>query len=449
MPFPNVIVFFSDQQRWDTTGVHGNPCDLTPNFDRMARRGTDVHYSFTCQPVCGAARSTLQTGQYGTTTGCYRNGVPLPRQARTLAHHFADAGYHTAYIGKWHLGSDEGPTVLHERGGYQTWLAANLLEFTSDAYQTRLFDRDNQPVDLPGYRADAITDAAIRFIAQAAKNEQPFYLFISYLEPHHQNSRDDYPAPEGYAERFAGRWMPADLNALGGSAHRHMAGYMGMVKRLDECLGRLMDALRSLHLDDDTILFYTSDHGNHFKTRNDEYKRSPHESSIRVPTAAQGRDFNGGGRLPQLVSLIDIPPTLLDAAGLPVPADMQGRSFMPLVRRQPTAWPDDLFVQVSESEIGRAVRTRRWKYTVAADGDAYAQPDAAVYRETALYDLLADPYELNNLIGGSAYAEAASVMRQRLARRMCEAGEQAPQIVPAPAYTSFEQLHVSSAEAHT
>src|SRR5579862_3505811 len=100
---PNIIVFFTDQQRWDTTGVHDNPLDLTPNFDRMARRGTHVYYSFTCQPVCGPARSCMQTGLYATTTGCFRNGISLPIHARTLAHYFTEAGYATGYIGKWHL----------------------------------------------------------------------------------------------------------------------------------------------------------------------------------------------------------------------------------------------------------------------------------------------------------------------------------------------------------
>src|SRR5262245_51333852 len=104
---PNVIVFFTDQQRWDTTGIHGNPLGLTPNFDRMARQGTDVHYSFTCQPVCGPARSCLQTGMYATQTGVFHNGVSLRRDAVTLARCFNDAGYHTGYIGKWHLGDDD------------------------------------------------------------------------------------------------------------------------------------------------------------------------------------------------------------------------------------------------------------------------------------------------------------------------------------------------------
>jgi arylsulfatase A-like enzyme len=448
---PNVIVMFTDQQRWDSTGVHGNPLDLTPNFDHMARAGTDIHTSLTSQPVCGPARSEMQTGLYGTTTGCFRNGIVLPPNARTLAHHFGAAGYHTGYIGKWHLGNGEGPTIEAERGGYQEWLASNMLEFTSDAYQTRLFDNDNNPVDLPGYRADAVMDAAIRFVDRHARGPKPFYLFTSFIEPHHQNHRDDYPAPDGYAERYIGRWTPPDLAALpslGHSAQRHLPGYLGMIKRLDEALGRMLDALKSLNLSDNTIVLYTCDHGCHFKTRNDEYKRSCHESSIRVPTAAIGPGFTGGGRLSQLVSLIDLPPTLLDAAGIAVPDEMQGRSLMPLLRRQSTDWPDDVFIQISETQVGRAIRTKRWKYAVSAPGlDGNTHAASNTYAEEYLYDLLADPHELNNLVGGDAYREAADVLRERLITRMIAAGEAAPVITPAPPRETSWQIHVSSEDA--
>ena len=124
-----------------------------------------------------------------------------------------------------------------------------------------------------------------------------------------------------------------------------------MVKRLDEALGRVLDALKSLDLLDNTIILFTSDHGCHFKTRNAEYKRSGHESSIRVPTALHGPGFNGGGQLQQLVSLVDLPPTLLDAAGIPVPEEMQGRSILPLTRGETDGWPEEVFVQISESQV--------------------------------------------------------------------------------------------------
>lgn len=428
MASPNVIVFFTDQQRWDTTGIHGNPLDLTPNFDRMAQAGTHVYNSFTCQPVCGPARSCLQTGMYATRTGCYRNGIALPQNAKTLAHYFREGGYTTGYIGKWHLADrGHGAVEADQRGGYEYWLGSNRLEHTSDAYDTVMYDGDNQRVKLPGYRVDAVTDAAIRYISQP--RDQPFYLFISHIEPHHQNHRDDYPAPTGYEERYRERWTPPDLAALGGSTHQHLAGYYGMVRRLDEALGRLLDALRSLDMLENTIVLFTSDHGNHFKTRNSEYKRSGHEASIRVPTAVQGPGFDGGGHITELVSLMDLPPTLLDAAGLPVPDVMQGRSFLPLAQKRDVNWPEEMFIQISEAEVGRAVRTQRWKYGVTApDKDGWEDSASERYTESYLYDLLADPYELHNLIRYESHREVRQVMRERLLRRMVEAGEAAPEI---------------------
>lgn len=441
----NVVVFLTDQQRWDTTGMHGNPLDLTPNLDRMAQSGTHIVNSFTCQPVCGPSRASLQTGQYPTTVGCFHNHIPLAPTTRTLAHYFGDAGYATGYIGKWHLAdrSSLGPVAPGQRGGYDYWLAANVLEHTSDAYDTVVYDNDSNPVKLPGYRADALTDAAIRFVD--SHQDKPFFLFISYVEPHHQNHRDDYPAPIGYDERYRGRWTPPDLAALGGSAHRHLSGYYGMVKRLDEALGRLLDMLTSLSLRDDTFVLFTSDHGNHFKTRNKEYKRSVHDVSIRVPTVLTGPGLDRGAPVRQLVGHVDLAPTLLDAAGLKVPKVMQGRSIMPLVSSDASDWPGEVFVQVSESQVARAVRTTRWKYgVVAPDADAWEQSGADNYVETYLYNVQSDPYELENLVQLQSHAPVAERLRERLLHRMVDAGEPAPQIIPAA--TRQDRRRVSPSE---
>ena len=281
---------------------------------------------------------------------------------------------------------------------------------------------------------DACTDAAIRYIND--HQDKPFFLFLSLLEPHFQNHRDDYPAPEGYRERYTGRWMPPDLAALGGSAHYQIGGYYGMVKRIDEAFGRLLDALKSLGLSENTIVLFTTDHGCHFKTRNSEYKRSCHESSVRLPAAAIGPGFNQGGAIQQLVSLVDFPPTLLDAADVDVPEEMQGRSIMPIIRKEPDEWPEEVFIQISESQVGRAVRTKRWKYSVVAKGkDGSESPNSDHYTEEYLYDLYSDPYELQNLVGLSSHKKVAEKMRERLIRRMVEAGEAAPTIEPAPEVT--------------
>jgi arylsulfatase A-like enzyme len=445
---PNILFFFTDQQRWDTSGLHGNPLDLTPNFDRMAQRGTHLDYMFTPQPVCGPARACLQTGTYATTNGCYRNNIALPSNTTTMAHYFGSAGYETAYIGKWHLADHKspGPVAQEQRGGYNYWLAANQVEFTSDSYHAVLYNNENEEVRLPGYRVDALTDAAIRYIATPREN--PFFLFLSFLEPHHQNHIDDYPPPDGYRERYAGKWIPPDLAALEGSSHQHLGGYYGMVKRLDEALGRILDAIKSLNMLDNTIVVFTSDHGCHFKTRNDEYKRSCHDSSIRVLGAIQGPGFNCGGKINNLISLIDLPPTLLDAAGIPVSADMQGRSILPLLNHQETSWPEEVFIQISESQVGRAVRTHRWKYGVTApETDGWNDSSSDHYVESYLYDLLSDPYELSNLIELSSHSEVARVMGERLIRRMVAAGERAPTIESVPKHT-YKKRAVSANELY-
>ena len=438
---PNVIVFFTDQQRWDTTGVHGNPMGLTPNFDRMAMNGTHLHNSFSCQPVCSPARACLQTGLYATEVGVHRNcntndggttqagttleTMILPPDAVTLADYFNEAGYDTGYIGKWHLANID-PIPEDQRGGYKYWLGANHLESVSMPYQTTLYDNDCKAVKLPGYRVDALTDAAIRYIDD--HKDKPFYLFLSQIEPH-----QPFVAPDGYRERYTGGWVPPDLATFKGETHQHLGDYYGMVKRLDEALGRIQDALKSLDLTRKTIVLFTSDHGEHFGTRNAEHKRSCHESSIRVPTAIQGPGFDSGGNIRQLVSTVDLPATLLDAAGIAVPEHMQGHSILPLLKGETDKWPEEVFIQISESQVGRAIRTDRWKYSVVAPGkNGYRESGSDNYVEEFLYDLEADPYELSNLIGCGHLREIAAEMRERLIRRMIETGESKPAIAQAP-----------------
>ena len=408
---PNIIVFFTDQQRWDTSGLHGNPLSLMENFDHYAQEGTHLFNSFTCQPVCGPARASLQTGKYATKTGVFRNHITLNKNQKTLAQHLNNEGYETAYIGKWHLGSSD-PVKKNERGGYNYWLASNLLEFTSDSYDTIIYDKDNKRIKLPGYRIDAIVDAAIRFINQ--KRKKPFFLFISLIEPHHQNHTDDYPPPIGYREKYTGRWVPPDLQTLKGSAHQHLAGYFGMTKRIDEAYGRLIDSLLSLKLMDESVLFFTSDHGNNFKTRNEEYKRSCHESSIRVPSSVIGNIFEQGGRIKNLVSILDIHATILDIAGIKN-FQSDGKSILPLVMKKNIKWIDEIFIQISESQVGRSLRTKKWKYCVnSPNSDPWNDQGSNNYVEQFLYNLDADPYELNNLIGIKEFDVITKKLRNKI-----------------------------------
>ncbi len=432
---PNVIVFFTDQQRWDTAGCYGSPMDLTPNLDRMAARGTCFQRAFTCQPVCAPARASLQTGRYAAATTVFRNGVPLPPAETTLAHCFKQAGYRVGYIGKWHLsaGGDR-PVPAELRGGYDYWLASDALECTSHPYEGHLFDENDRPVEFSGcYRSDFLTDKAIEYIDACAGD--PFFLFLSFIEPHQQNDMKRLIAPDGYAERYANCFVPADLRVLPGDWMRELPDYYGMCARLDENLGRLLGHLESRSLTQRSVVLFTSDHGCHFRTRNGEYKRSCHESSVRIPMVFQGGVFDGHGDIPELVSLVDVPATLLAAAALPVPAAGHGRSMLRLLARSSDDWPEEVFLQISEAEVGRAIRTDRWKYSVfAPERSGTKDASSETYVERYLYDLQADPAELVNLVGRPRYADVAEQLRARLIARMVAAGEQAPTILPARYY---------------
>lgn len=432
---PNVIVFFTDQQRWDSVGCYGQKLPLTPHLDRMAAEGVRFVYAFTSQPVCGPTRSTLQTGKYATQTGCFRNGIPLPTNEKTIAHWFSEAGYEVGYIGKWHLAAtDAKPVPVERRGGYKDfWLASDVLEFTSHGYDGHMFDSGGRQRDFPPgrYRVDAQTDWVLEYL-RTRSAQKPFFLFVSYIEPHHQNDHNRVEGPTGSREKFGDYEVPGDLVGTKGDWRQNYPDYLGCVHSLDENLGRVRDELKKLGIAENTTIFYSSDHGCHFRTRNSEYKRACHDDSIHVPLVACGPGFRGGRAVENLVSLIDVAPTLLTVAGIPTPASMQGRPLQGLVDGTARNWPEEVFVQISESEVGRAIRTKKWKYSVRApEGKGSRDSGSKVYVEDFLYDLEKDPHERNNLVAARAMAEIRAQLAEKLKRYMARAGEQVPQILPA------------------
>ncbi len=433
---PNIVFYFSDQQRWDTLGCYGQKLNVTPNLDRLAKEGVRFENAFTVQPVCGPARSCLQTGKYPTETGCFTNGRPL-RNCKTIAQYFNENGYETAYVGKWHLASEKGGESYIQngvppefQGGYKDyWMASDLLEFTSHGYNGFVFDKERQKVSFTGYRADCINNFAIDYI-HGVSGEKPFFLFISQIEPHHQNDHNRYEGPDGSKELFKNYETPGDLEGLPGDYAENYPDYLGACHSLDYNVGRLVDTLKEKGLWDNTILFYTSDHGSHFRTRNSEYKRACHEGCLRIPMIAVGPGFRGGKVISELVSLMDIPTTLLDCAGISKPVDFHGDSLKALVNGTEEEWKQEVFVQISESQVGRAIRTQRYKYSVRADEDGWKNSGSATYYEDFLYDLEADPYEHNNLADSSQHLETRAALAEVLKRRMQEAGEEVPVILP-------------------
>ena len=416
---PNVLVYFTDQQRWDTVGAYGSPMELTPHLDRAAATGTRFDAAISAQPVCAPTRGCLQSGQYATTHGVMRNSDRLEDAEHLLANVFADAGYDTGYVGKWHLANTSTDPVPDQlRCGYEYWRVADTLEFTSHPYEGLVYDEDDEPVSFDGYRVDALTDMAIDFATD--DRDDPFFLVLSHLEPHHQNDMERYVAPDGYAFSHRNPWVPPDLRGLPGDWYEELPDYYGIVERLDECFGRMLAALEDVGELENTIVLFVSDHGSHFRTRNGEYKRSCHESSVRVPAVIRGPGFEGGNVIDDPISLVDLPPTLLDGAGIDVPDAMEGESLVPLVDGDADSPREDAFIQlISGAEVGRALRTDRWKYGVRdSDGDPNANPQPETYEERYLYDLRADPYERDNLAGRSSHREVAADLRDRLADRI-------------------------------
>lgn len=432
---PNILVILTDQQRWDTLGCYGSPMGLTPNLDALAQRGCRFDNAITNQPVCAPARGCLWTGCYATSHGVWRNGFGLSPGMPTVARCLREVGYQAGYIGKWHLAPHGGPqdpgsgAVPPElRGGFDDfWEASNLLEYTSQPFDTCLYDQCGDEIRLGGYRVDALTDRAIQFLR--TKRVTPFFLAVSYLEPHQQNDIRHFVAPVGYAERHVNPFVPSDLRALPGDWQAELPAYYGCIARIDEAVGRLLHCLDEECLAEQTVVVFLSDHGCHFRTRNSEYKRSCHDSSIHIPLLISGPGFNRRLVVPEVVSIIDIAPTLLETAGAEVALTMQGRSLLPLIRRESCDWPGEALIQISESCVARALRTQRWTYCITAPDDSgLTRQGCGQYQETHLYDLYADPFQLVNLAGHWSYRSVGRQLRGRLEVRLAAVGEGKPVI---------------------
>jgi arylsulfatase A-like enzyme len=444
-PKPNIILYMSDQFRWDFLGANGlNGSTRTPNLDTLAANGKNFNYAVTNQPVCAPARSVMLTGMYATGTGVWHNGLGMNQALPTLATELHKAGYSTNLIGKWHLapgteaaGGGVGFVKPEWRGGFADMFeGSNALEHTTHPYEGTIYDGDGKEITYKDeYRVDFITDRAEKFLRQ--QHDQPFFLFISQLEPHQQNDLDNrIIGPKGSTDRFQNSHVPPDLRNLPGNWQQELPDYYGACEAIDASVGRVRKILDEEKLADNTIFVFLSDHGCHFMTRNQEYKRSVHNASSRIPLLIHGPGFEGTQQIAQMVGIIDIAPTLLEAAGVPAPPTMKGTSLMPLLRDEKAraTWPNEHLLQISESMTGRAIRTNDWTYCVAEITGTTNQMAAPIYQEYQLYDQRNDPYEQVNLAGRKEFRKQADELQAKLKKLLVAAGEPEPQIRPARLY---------------
>lgn len=410
---PNVVFLLADQWRAQATGYAGDPNVQTPHLDRLAGQSVDLTGAVSGCPVCCPYRGSLMTGRYPLTHGVFLNDVSLSHDAVSLAETFTGAGYASGYIGKWHLDGHGRSSFIppERRQGFHFWRAA---ECTHDYNHSHYYGDEPEKRFWNGYDAFAQTEEAGRYIRE--HQEEPFLLILSLGPPHNPYET----APEQFK-----RCRPEDLvlrpnvpEEARAAARRDLAGYYAHITALDACVGRIVQTVSECGLEDDTILVFTSDHGDMLGSHGQIRKQKPWDESIRVPfllryPAVLGR---GGRKLALPVNTPDIMPTLLGLCGLEIPGTVEGEDRSKLLRgEEPDR--DEAALVTCPSPFGewtrqhggreyRGVRTTRYTYVRSLDGP------------WLLYDNQQDPYQLDNLAGKPEHASLEAELEARLEEKL-------------------------------
>lgn len=420
---PNILFVMADEWRAQATRFNGDGNVATPVLDRFMRESICFDGAISGTPVCCPARASVMTGQYPLTHGVFINDVELKPNAPTLAETLRSAGYGTGFIGKWHLyGSPDGNygrrlsyIPADKRLGFDYWKACEC----SHEYNHSLYyeGNDRTPRYWPGYDAEAQTDDACRFLDGRKSSPDPFFLFLSWGPPHFP-----YPtAPEKYRAAYASRDIELRANvpaAYRDGATKILRGYYAHMAALDDCFGRLLANLERNGMARDTIVVFTSDHGDMMLSQGLTTKLYPWDESIRIPLLVRyPRRFGAQGRrVSTPVNMPDLMPTLLGLAGVGVPDDVQGRDCFG-VGKQPASALIGLPVPITEARrygfaAYRGVHSERYTYVRSVDGP------------WLLYDNRKDPYQKKNLIASSAHAVVRSTLERELRGHLQRTGDE-------------------------
>jgi arylsulfatase A-like enzyme len=413
---PSVLLILPDQWRGQDLGCMGNSEVRTPHLDRLASQGILFRKTFANTPVCCPARAILLTGKYAHKNGMVANDLRLRESETTIAELLAGNGYRTGFIGKWHLdGGKRLPGFVPpgpRRQGFAFW-AANECDHRH--FRPTYFRDEDRPITEERFEPEVWTDRAVEFLKHAG--EDPFFLVVSMGPPH-----DPYGAPERFMKlddpaRLTMR--PNWVEGVPGAGRKEVAAYYAAMTAVDEQVGRLLKALDGSGRSEDTIVVFTSDHGDMLGSHGQRLKRKPWEESIRVPGILRYPAKVKPGRISDtLLTHVDIAPTLLALCGLPVPNDMQGADLSGVLLGRTDRGPDSAFFQIFVPFAGdgtpdpwRGVRNDRFKY---------ARTEAGPW---VLYDLQQDPYELKNLAHDPAQAAVRDVLQAKLAAWMRRTGD--------------------------
>lgn len=460
---PNIVIIFSDDHAYQAISAYNDPRKLldTPNMDRIGKEGTRFDRCVVPNSICGPSRATLLTGKYSHTNGFYNNtNSRFDGSQVTFPKLLKSAGYQTAVVGKWHLISD--PT------GFDFW---QILPGQGVYYNPPMI-RMGERVQNQGYVTDLITDVSLEWLAKRDKSK-PFLLMCQHKAPHrewcpalrHLNHDKDrkYPEPDTLFDDYAGRGKaehtqdmtiaktmndtdlklkpPGNLtpeqrkewdayyeprnkayreaklegkDLIRWKYNRYMHDYLGCIKSVDESVGRVLGYLDKEGLAENTIVIYAADQGFYLGEHGWFDKRWIFEESLRTPMLVRGPGFVKGAANANLVSTLDVAPTLLEAAGVPVPAEVQGRSFGPILKgKVPADWRKSFYYHYYEYPGPHSVRRHYGVVTERYKLIHFYGPDID---EWELFDLQKDPKELTSVYGKPEYAATEKELKAELAR---------------------------------
>jgi N-acetylglucosamine-6-sulfatase len=437
-PPRNVILILSDDHRYDFMSFHPRAPGFlaTPGMDRMAGAGAHVANAFVTTSLCSPSRASILTGQYAHRHGVVDNTSGIPPGTVFFPELLRDAGWRTAYVGKWHMGED----VDDPRPGFDHWVSFR----GQGVYVDPVLNIDGERREVKGYTTDILTELALDWLdRESGDTESPFFLVLSHkavhaefvpAERHAGRYRDvtiPYPVTMPRTEanlRGQPRWVRAQRYSWHGVDYAYHGQfdfdtfyrrYAETLLALDESVGRVLDHLEQAGLGERTLLLYLSDNGFSLGEHGLIDKRHAYEESIRIPMIAWGPGLvPRGATVMDLVRNIDIAPTILDLARLPPTGIVDGRSVLPALRGEPMESPGELLYEYywehafPHTPTTFALRDDRYKYIYYH----------GVWEQAELYDLETDPHERFNLIDLPAYRERAEAMRDRLWDMLEETG---------------------------
>ncbi|HET6251428.1 MAG TPA: sulfatase [Tepidisphaeraceae bacterium] len=459
---PNILYIMSDDHGTGALSCYGSKINKTPNLDRIASEGMRFSNCFCTDSLCGPSRAVLLTGKYNHLNGFRDNGprTVFDGSQQTFPKLLQKAGYQTAIIGKWHLQSD--PT------GFDYW---SILP-GQGVYNNPAFITMGKKEVVKGYVTDIITDKVLDYLKNR-DTSKPFCLLYHHKAPHrswipdekHAHLYDDVdiPTPSTFDDDYSHRASPAreqtmqidrdltkeDLKAdpppgLTGEAlkkwkyERFIKDYLRVIAALDDNVGRVLDYLDQSGLSKNTIVIYTSDNGFFLGDHGWFDKRWMYEESLHIPLLVRWPGHVKAGTVSTaIVSNLDFAETLLNAAGAPVPADMQGRSLVPLLENAgnpPPGWRTSFYYHYYEFPVWHHVQPH-----IGVRDERYKLIDYYGKNEWELFDLQKDPHELFSVYDDPAYAKTVTDMKAELARLREQYKDHDPLVVPFPKQSPGDQ----------